>query len=162
ADLTRAMVGREVEVRLENAVIRLFRRMPKITVAIALDTGNRVWGGLLLQLDLQGLSGLSPSVFRYFLIYMILVPIVLAGFGFVLMENVILKPVLELVEGTRSLSGGNLATRVRVPGRSEIGELAQAFNEMSERLQGMIHEREGNLQQLAEANEKLRNAQAEL
>jgi putative nucleotidyltransferase with HDIG domain len=44
------------------------------------------------------------------------------------------KPVIKLVEGIRHISSGELQYRVDIKGGDEIGQLAQAFNRMSESL----------------------------
>ena len=44
------------------------------------------------------------------------------------------RPVRKLMEGVREVSAGNWKARVDVRGRSEIGQLAQAFNRMTEQL----------------------------
>ena len=44
------------------------------------------------------------------------------------------RPVRKLMEGAREVSAGNWKARVDVRGRSEIGQLAQAFNRMTEQL----------------------------
>ncbi len=46
----------------------------------------------------------------------------------------ITRPVEELAEGARSVAGGNWATRIDARGRDEIGQLAEAFNEMTSTL----------------------------
>jgi len=44
------------------------------------------------------------------------------------------RPVQKLAEGAREVSAGNWAARVNVRGRNEIGQLALAFNRMTEQL----------------------------
>ncbi len=46
----------------------------------------------------------------------------------------ITKPVEELAEGAREVAGGRWDTRIRVRGRDEIGQLARAFNDMTQTL----------------------------
>ncbi len=55
-------------------------------------------------------------------------------FSFVLVRA-IMRPVRDLTEGARIIGGGNLAHRVRIRTKNELGELAAAFNDMSERRQ---------------------------
>jgi two-component system, NtrC family, nitrogen regulation sensor histidine kinase NtrY len=44
------------------------------------------------------------------------------------------RPVRQLAEGAREVSAGNWSARVNVRGRNEIGQLALAFNRMTEQL----------------------------
>ena len=44
------------------------------------------------------------------------------------------RPVRQLAEGAREVAGGNWNARVDVRGRNEIGQLAKAFNQMTEQL----------------------------
>ena len=44
------------------------------------------------------------------------------------------RPVRKLAEGAREVAGGNWNARVNVRGRDEIGQLARAFNHMTEQL----------------------------
>jgi two-component system, NtrC family, nitrogen regulation sensor histidine kinase NtrY len=46
----------------------------------------------------------------------------------------ITKPVEELAEGAREVAGGHWDTRIDVRGRDEIGQLAEAFNHMTQTL----------------------------
>jgi diguanylate cyclase (GGDEF)-like protein len=54
--------------------------------------------------------------------------------GSVLTARRITRPVLDLVNGARLLARGDYSVRVQVPQRDEIGQLASAFNQMSEGL----------------------------
>ncbi len=49
--------------------------------------------------------------------------------------NSILKPIMKLQQGAETIGKGDLKHRVDIKGKSEIGELAAAFNQMTERRQ---------------------------
>jgi two-component system nitrogen regulation sensor histidine kinase NtrY len=53
------------------------------------------------------------------------------------------RPVRQLAEGAREVAGGNWNARVNVRGTNEIGQLAKAFNQMTEQL---VEQRERLLQ----------------
>jgi signal transduction histidine kinase len=55
--------------------------------------------------------------------------------GAALLTTGMLKPVRELTSAARALAGGDLAKRVRVRTRDEVGELSEAFNHMAQSLQ---------------------------
>ena len=49
----------------------------------------------------------------------------------------ITRPIGELSEGIRKMTGGDLSARVNVRGRNEFSELARAFNSMSEKIEAL-------------------------
>ncbi len=55
--------------------------------------------------------------------------------GAVLLTGSLLRPVRELTGAARALAGGDLARRVGVRTRDELGELSEAFNHMANSLQ---------------------------
>ncbi len=60
-----------------------------------------------------------------------------------------------LVERLRQVASGNFDSRIQTIAEDPTGRLASAFNDMSERLQQTLREREGTLAQLREARTKL-------
>jgi len=63
-------------------------------------------------------------------------------------------PLLDLTKGAEEFSKGNLAVRVPVTGRDELGRLAATFNQLAESLQRTIEEKD---RVLAETNRLYRN-----
>ncbi len=49
-------------------------------------------------------------------------------------RQLVLKPVTALLEGTRRVAGGDLATTIPITAQNELGDLAIAFNQMTHRL----------------------------
>jgi signal transduction histidine kinase len=66
----------------------------------------------------------------------------------------ILNPVKALTEGVRAVSRGNLDHRVQLRRSDELGELAGAFNAMTERLRNMLRAKE---QLLLDVSHELRS-----
>lgn len=50
-----------------------------------------------------------------------------------------LRPLQNLLDGTRALATGNFSTRIDIAGGDEFGSLALSFNRMSETLQNKFH-----------------------
>jgi HD-GYP domain-containing protein (c-di-GMP phosphodiesterase class II) len=61
------------------------------------------------------------------------------------------RPIRDLAHGARRLAGGDYATRVRVRSGNEVGELADAFNQMGDEIQRSIEE----IRQAAARNKSL-------
>lgn len=70
-------------------------------------------------------------------------------------RSLLLEPLSSLLEATQRLSAGDLSVRVPVRARGELGQLAQAFNEMAMSLQSRTAE-------LVSANAALRQSEARL
>ena len=66
----------------------------------------------------------------------------------------ILKPVRWLGEGVREVGQGNLKHRVPVQRSDELRDLAEAFNDMTDRIRGMLHTKE---QLLLDVSHELRS-----
>jgi len=83
----------------------------------------------------------------------------------VLFARTITRPVRQLVEGAEEIGRGNLEYRIEVGVRDEIGQLSQAFNQMTENLQAITASRDELNREVAErkrAEEELKQTLAEL
>ena len=61
------------------------------------------------------------------------------------------RPVRELAAGARRIAAGDFSRRVKVPGRTELGELGSSFNQMTDQLETFV----GDLQRSVEENHEL-------
>ncbi|WP_280155511.1 ATP-binding protein [Piscinibacter sp. XHJ-5] len=66
--------------------------------------------------------------------------VLLAAAVAALVARSIARPVTELAQAAQQLAAGDLARRVHVDSRDEIGELAQRFNGMADELQRLLEE----------------------
>ncbi|MDJ0838859.1 MAG: HAMP domain-containing sensor histidine kinase [Acidobacteriota bacterium] len=78
--------------------------------------------------------------FQVFLIHLTLLALFIGGTW--LFQRKQLKPLRWLRAGVEAVARGDFKTRVPVVRRDEIGQVAEAFNEMTERVDRMIHDRE--------------------
>ncbi|MGH7322256.1 MAG: response regulator [Candidatus Rokuibacteriota bacterium] len=73
--------------------------------------------------------------------YIILIGLAVLGLGLVwaaYQAKRVVRPVQALVEGTREIARGNLGHRTAVTGGDELGQLALAFNRMTESVQALM------------------------
>jgi len=90
-----------------------------------------------------------------------LVMVNVAVFVLLRTAQVVLKPVGELVAGSRELAAEHFEHRVQVDQQDEFGELARAYNRLAEQLQGNEERKAETLRQLAVTiNHDLNNAMA--
>lgn len=160
--MRRSIVWRDIQIDVERSKINRIFRVPTIVISQPVLKENRIWGAMVLCFNAQGLTGLSSSGLKYFFVYMLMVAIILSGFGIVLMSKIIVDPLIRLVGNTRKIAEGNFDVRVDIKSRNEIGELANSFNEMSAKVKTMLEEREVNLKALEATNRLLRKAQDEI
>ncbi len=95
---------------------------------------------------------MDPERVRLVVILLSLLTLIFAG-AF-LSIRWILRPIRWLDEGVREVSRGNLKHRVPVKRSDELRDLAKAFNDMTDRIRGMLHTKE---QLLLDVSHELRS-----
>jgi PAS domain S-box-containing protein len=71
-------------------------------------------------------------------ILLAVVGVLLGFFVAILLQRALSQPIRELVRATKEIAGGDLNKRARIESKDEIGELAVAFNKMTETLSGTL------------------------
>src|SRR5439155_21144443 len=61
------------------------------------------------------------------------------------------RPVRELAAGAQRIAAGDFSQRVKVLGRTELGELGSSFNQMTDQIERFV----GDLQRSADENREL-------
>lgn len=92
---------------------------------------------------------LRQQLYRSLIIFGLAIILILLLFYFKI--KVITKPVQNLVESVKNITGGKLKERVPVTGKNEIADLSVLFNRMLDRLEGYYND-------LREAKEKAEQA----
>ncbi|HEX4389681.1 MAG TPA: ATP-binding protein [Steroidobacteraceae bacterium] len=72
--------------------------------------------------------------FRLTLTLVVLLSMLAAIYLAIYSAQRLVRPVQDLIEGTRAVGKGDLATRLPLPSRDEMGFLVHAFNDMTKRL----------------------------
>ncbi len=129
----------------ENSVIRLGRYRGHHFVELVHHSGRFIFG-------LDKSFEMDPERGRLLVILLSLLTVIL-GAAF-LSIRWILKPVRWLDEGVREVSRGNLKHRVPVKRSGELRDLAEAFNDMTDRIRDMLHTKE---QLLLDVSHELRS-----
>ncbi|MFW6182259.1 MAG: HAMP domain-containing protein [Chloroflexota bacterium] len=70
------------------------------------------------------------------------IAVVFAALLFTRLVGSINRPIQQLTRGASRLAGGDMQARVHVEGEDELGQLAQAFNNMADELRGYYQELE--------------------
>ena len=117
----------------KNPAISIGRYHGHHFVEIDHDLGRFVFG---LDKNLE----MDPEKGRLVVILLLLLTLIFVG-AF-LSIRWILKPVRWLDEGVREVSRGNLKHRVPVKRSDELRDLAEAFNDMTDRIRNMLHTKE--------------------
>ena len=95
--------------------------------------GDKVIGYVFIKGEADEVEGLSRRWYKQRL-YLILSTMLAAMFAIVYLAFLFTKPIDRLVEGAHQVAEGNLSVALAVSGSDEIGQFAQTFNQMVERL----------------------------
>lgn len=86
------------------------------------------YGNISLQRELL------KNSFRLTLTLVLLLTMLLAIYLAIFSAQRLMRPVQDLIEGTRAVGKGDFAMRLPLPSRDEMGSLVQSFNDMTKRL----------------------------
>ncbi|MGQ9779802.1 MAG: ATP-binding protein [Bacillota bacterium] len=124
----------------EVAVARRFSRTLRINflyLAVPLRRDGRVVGVLRVAKAQQEIARALHRLRTAFAGGLGLASLLALGIGLLILRRLV-RPLEELETAARRLGRGELGARVRVPGRDELGTLAEAFNRMAEKIQGLV------------------------
>jgi len=93
----------------------------------------------------------------YTLLLIFIIVLVCGAVFFVVLSNIITKPILKLKEAAVKISKGNLDTKLKIDSSDEIGSLAGSFNKMTEDLKKRNEEITATNQKLRASNQQLEN-----
>jgi len=98
------------------------------------DPSDRVLGVLEVEMSLAPLGEALRTTRWQLLIAAVALMAIVAAVSSVSIHHGVLRPVALLRRGTLRVAGGDLDTRIEVPGHHELAELAHNFNRMAEDL----------------------------
>lgn len=104
--------------------------------AHAIDRGGARRGVLVYISTVQEIYENLHAIQLKILLWMFVVAALVLIVSMYVMRT-ITRPIGELSEGIRKMTGGDLSARVEVQGKTEFSELARAFNSMSEKIEAL-------------------------
>jgi nitrogen fixation/metabolism regulation signal transduction histidine kinase len=84
--------------------------------------------------DLAALRETLMNSFRLTLTLVLLLAMLAAIYGAIYSAQRLIRPVQDLIAGTRAVGKGDFGTRLPLPSRDELGYLVHSFNDMTKRL----------------------------
>lgn len=110
---------------------------------------NSLLGVIAIQDEAAALASVS-DMRRQTLFVSLLSAVLALMFGFYFAEK-LTRPVRELAAGAQRIAAGDFSQRVKVLGRTELGELGASFNQMTDQVERFVLD----LQRSAEENHEL-------
>jgi nitrogen fixation/metabolism regulation signal transduction histidine kinase len=107
------------------------------------------YGNISLQRDLL------KNSFRLTLTLVLLLTMLLAIYLAIFSAQRLMRPVQDLIEGTRAVGKGDFDMRLPLPSRDEMGSLVQSFNDMTKRLRRASEEATRSREILEQERERL-------
>jgi nitrogen fixation/metabolism regulation signal transduction histidine kinase len=126
---TAAPVGDPASTRDARFVVAVYA-VPKQLAALseAVQSSYSQYG------DLAAVREPLKYSFRLTLTLVLLLTMLAAIYGAIYSAQRLVRPVQDLIEGTRAVGKGDFATRLPLPSRDEMGFLVHSFNDMTKRL----------------------------
>jgi len=110
---------------------------------------NALLGVIAIQDESAALASVRDMRNQVFFVSLLAATLaLLSGFYF---ADKLTRPVRELAAGAQRIAGGDFSQRVKVLGRTELGELGSSFNQMTDQVENYIQD----LQRSVEANHEL-------
>src|SRR5438067_2551271 len=110
---------------------------------------NSLLGVIAIQDEAAALASVT-DMRRQTLFVSLLAAVLALVFGFYFADK-LTRPVRELAAGAQRIAAGDFSQRVKVLGRTELGELGASFNQMTDQVERFV----GDLQRSAEENHEL-------
>ena len=128
-----ALQGRPAEFSRVSSTLR--RAM--LYQAVPLRSGGRVVGVLRLSLFESTIERALVAIRKKIITFLAVLLALALGAAFLFARD-LTEPIKRLTRASRQVAGGDFSPRVRIHGRDELRQLADAFNHMVERQQALL------------------------
>jgi methyl-accepting chemotaxis protein len=112
-------------------------------------------GVLALAQDISTPLALVTNAEIAFLVALVLLVVAPLGIGLVTLQRSVIKPINEGVRFAGEFAEGNLAARMDVQGKDELGQLATALNGMAAKLREIVESVRENAEHLGSASDQV-------
>ncbi|MDP2872316.1 MAG: HAMP domain-containing protein [Bacillota bacterium] len=119
----------------ERQSLRVFRTEEGTIRDVAVPIAGGIAGTARIGMGEHRLRQTVAGLVQRELAFTALTSLLGLAIGFYYLNAVLVRPLGGLVQSTAAVAGGDLSRNVRVGTHDEIGELAQAFNQMTEQLE---------------------------
>ena len=100
---------------------------------VRVEGSREPWGGIRLGVSLQGLHKEIAQT-RWQIAGIGVLALLVGSLAATLLANRMTRPIQGLMQGAAAVGSGDLAHRIEVTSRDELGRLSEAFNEMTTQL----------------------------
>jgi two-component system phosphate regulon sensor histidine kinase PhoR len=117
-------------------------------IAVPISNQGEVLGIARVSLPLTTVENLVNRVTVSIVVAMVVAALLVILVAW-LITRITTRPIRELTIASKKISSGELGQKITIETRDEVGELAQAFNEMSSELKGLVDTISGDRARLA-------------
>ncbi len=117
-------------------------------IAVPISNQGDILGIARVSLPLTTVESLVNRVTISIIVAMIVAALLVILVAW-LIARITTRPIRELTIASKKISSGELGQKITIETRGEVGELAQAFNEMSSELKGLVDTISGDRARLA-------------
>jgi signal transduction histidine kinase len=114
-----------------------------VSVPVMVEGSDQRWGMVRLGISLEGMQKQIARTRRLISVFG-LMAVLIASVSSILLARRITNPLQALTRGVAAVGRGDLTQRIDIETKDELGELARAFNEMTQQL-GRVRELEDRL-----------------
>ena len=133
-----------------------------VTVFSPLYQKQNIIGGFKVKISLSDIEQSLSRSRTIVILYILFSAVLIICFGTFLLSRYLVKPITRLIQFTDGISEGEFHSASVIDEKNEIGKLSYSLNRMSVRLSDDKKRIEDYISSLKEANQRLKEAQAEV
>jgi len=142
--------------QLLEVIDYLNKKESMIAMKFPVTFDNKPLGHILIGMSRERIdAGFKESLLNI-LLGIILSTILISLAIIIGFRTMAMRPIKKLTEGFRKVAGGNLEDRIDVHSHDELGKLTESFNEMVDKLDDTIRQKDSYAEKLTSQTEEMR------